>query len=152
MTGVELKPPPDQQHLTDLLRSHAAFIGNRPGGIRGALKFHDLSGINLRGYALAGIDLTGTRLCDADLSGADLSDAAGRQAPAHLAARQALGKPGQFAHGRGVTPGKEKAGDGGEHHRQQRHADERPFVLLCGFDNCGAARLPRRFDRAIASG
>src|ERR1700722_9921470 len=70
-----LTPRPDCGQIARMLRSHAAFAANRPGGTRASLKFCDLAGIDLSHRNLAGADFTGACLRDADLSGADLRDA-----------------------------------------------------------------------------
>jgi uncharacterized protein YjbI with pentapeptide repeats len=73
--GVVLTEAPDRDRMAALLASHRDFAAGRPGGVRVALKFHDLSGIDLSGQVLAGADFTGASLQGAQLSGCDLSAA-----------------------------------------------------------------------------
>ena len=61
--------------LEAILHAHEMFATGQPGGKRGLLKLHDLSGVDLSGRCLIGIELSGARLHRARLVCADLTDA-----------------------------------------------------------------------------
>jgi uncharacterized protein YjbI with pentapeptide repeats len=79
-------PPPTQDphaalsriepaRLEAILHAHAMFATGQPGGKRGLLKLHDLSGLDLSGRCLIGIEPSGARLHRARLICAALTDA-----------------------------------------------------------------------------
>jgi hypothetical protein len=69
-----------KEELKKVIDLHAAWLGNREGGVRANLSGADLSGADLSGADLSGAnlsraDLSGAYLGGANLSGADLSGA-----------------------------------------------------------------------------
>ena len=69
-----------KEELSEIIRLHAKWLSDEPGGIRADLRDAnlrraDLSGADLSGADLSGADLRDANLSRADLSGADLSGA-----------------------------------------------------------------------------
>ena len=59
--------PITQAELDEVLRKHAMFRAARMGGIRAALNYRDMRGLNFRGADLAHADFTGASLYQADM-------------------------------------------------------------------------------------
>lgn len=66
-----------KEELSEILRLHAKWLCDEPGGIRANLSGFNLRYADLRGADLRGADLSGADLRYADLRGANLSGASG---------------------------------------------------------------------------
>ena len=66
-----------KEELSEIIRLHAKWLSDEPGGIRADLRDANLRRADLSGADLSGADLSGADLRRADLSGANLSRAEG---------------------------------------------------------------------------
>ena len=64
-----------KEELSEIIRLHAKWLSDEPGGIRADLRDANLRRADLSGADLSGADLRDANLSRADLSGADLSGA-----------------------------------------------------------------------------